>query len=328
MLTIAMLSCWHVHAPDYAKVILDSGLAAIKTVWDDDVNRGEAFAKSLNCGYQPDLDRVLADPEIDAVICDAPTTQHFSVIQKAALAKKHIFTEKVLAPTTKECRELAKCIEEAGITFTISFPQLTTPAARFAKAMVEQGKFGKISRIRFRNGHDGHSRNWLPPYWFQAADTAGGALMDLGCHPMYLANWFLGEPASISAAITAPSGSRMDDAASVTIEYKDGAVFTGETSFVSYHSPNILEIYGTDATLIAVGDQVRYSSAELEPYTGKEGLVPKLPEKAPLPIRLFLEACVKGTGTPKDLGPRDGVALTYLLENAYLAHEQGKTIDL
>ena len=47
MVRVAMLSKWHVHAGGYAGMVKGSGKAEIVAVWDDDVPRGEAWAKEL-----------------------------------------------------------------------------------------------------------------------------------------------------------------------------------------------------------------------------------------------------------------------------------------
>jgi 1,5-anhydro-D-fructose reductase (1,5-anhydro-D-mannitol-forming) len=326
MLQVGMISKWHVHAEGYAKTVQDTGKAQIAAVWDDDEERGKKWAEELGCAYYSDLDEMLS--KVEAVVCCAPTTQHKEVMMKAARAGKHIFTEKALAPTVKECEELADEIEKAGITFTISLPQRLEPAVRLAKDMIERGAFGKISLARIRNGHDGVSGGWLPEYWFEEKDAAGGALMDLGCHPMYTACWLFGKPKRISAILTAPFGSKVDESATATIEFEGGEVCTGETSFVSYATPGSVEIYGSDASLVAVGGEVKVYSKELSPYVGKGGITPKLPEKMPIPLELFIDACVNGTGTPKGFGPRDGVDLTRLLENAYISNRENRIVEL
>lgn len=328
MVKVGMISKWHVHAQGYAETVLKTGLAEITAVWDDNEERGSAWAKELGCAYYSDLDAFLADSNVEAVVCDAPTTQHFEILKKAALAGKHIFTEKAMAPTVKECEELADIIEKAGVTFTISLPQRTTQAARLAKRMIEEGKFGKISLVRVRNGHDGVSGGWLPEYWFEEKDTAGGALMDLGCHPMYMATWLLGKPKRLSALLTQPMGSKVDEAATVSVEFENGAVATGETSFVSFQTPGSVEVYGTDATLVAVGSDVKVYAKDLSGYVGKNPVTPELPEEMPIPLVLFIKACAEGTGTPRDFSPREGVELTRLLENAYIANRENRIVTL
>jgi predicted dehydrogenase len=56
---------------------------------------------------------LLALPEIDAVIVDAPTSMHRDVMVAAARAGKHIFTEKVLTPTLAEAHQIPAAVEQA-----------------------------------------------------------------------------------------------------------------------------------------------------------------------------------------------------------------------
>lgn len=326
MLKVAMLGKWHVHADGYAKIVNNSGKAQVVAVWDDDPVRGADWAKSLGCEFIADLDTLLARPDIEAVVCDTPTTAHEEVLTKAARAKKHIFTEKALAPTMEECVRLKKEIEDAGITFVISFPQRGRSYVQFAKKMIAEGHFGKITLVRARDAHSGVSGNWLPDYWFDKDDAAGGAMMDLGCHPMYLLAYLLGKPLRVSGLFTAPFGKPVDENAVAIAEFADGALGVAETSFDSFTSPQTLEIYGTDATLIAHGgDDVRFASKKLGSVVN--GFIrPTLPPDQPLPLNQFIDACIDGVISPEGLGIDDALALTELLENAYLSNENNSII--
>ena len=326
MLHVAMLRKWHVHADGYAKMIRNSGKAQITAVWDDDPERGAKWAESLGCDFVADLDALLARPDVDAVVCDAPTTAHEEILTKAARAGKHIFTEKALAPTMEECIRLKNEIDKAGVTFVISFPQRGRPSVQFAKKMIAEGQFGKITLVRVRDAHSGVSGNWLPDYWFDKDDAAGGAMMDLGCHPMYLLAYFCGAPLRVSAMFTAPYGKPVDENAAAIAEFPGGTLGIAETSFDSFTSPQTIEIYGTDATLIAHGDDdVRFASKRLGSVVN--GFIkPTLPNPKPLPLMQFMDACVNGTGSPDGLGIDDALALTELLENAYLSNENNSII--
>ena len=83
MIKVAMLSKWHVHASGYAGQLKNNGKAEITCVWDDDAARGEAWAKELGCEFVADLDALLARDDVEAVICDTPTTAHHDVLIKA-----------------------------------------------------------------------------------------------------------------------------------------------------------------------------------------------------------------------------------------------------
>ncbi len=327
MLKAAMLSKWHVHAGGYANQLKNSGKVEIKAVWDDDVKRGSDWAAELGCEFIPDLDALLARDDIEAVFCDAPTTQHHDILIKAAKAGKHIFTEKALCPTVAECLEVKEAVEKAGVTFTISYPQRGRPSVQFAKRMLDEGAFGKVTYVRVRDAHNGVSGNWLPEYWFNKDDAAGGAMMDLGCHPMYLLAYFLGKPKRVTGMFTSPYGKPVDENAVAVAEFADGALGVGETGFVSVGSPQTIEIYGTEGSLIAHGEDVMFQSKKLSGIFN--GFVkPDLPRQKEAPIMQFVDACINGSGTPKDLGLDDAIALTELLENSYKSDESGTIVKL
>ncbi|MBQ4354631.1 MAG: Gfo/Idh/MocA family oxidoreductase [Clostridia bacterium] len=327
MVKVAMLSKWHVHAPGYAGQLKNSGKAEIVAVWDDNAERGEAWAKELGCEFIPCLDTLLAREDIEAVICDAPTTAHCEILTKAAKAGKHIFTEKALCPTVAECLEVKKAVEEAGVTFTISYPQRGRPSVQFAKKMLEAGAFGKVTLVRSRDAHNGVSGNWLPDYWFDKDAAAGGAMMDLGCHPMYLLAHFLGKPKRVTGLFTAPYGKPVDENAVAIAEFADGALGIAETGFVSVGSPQTIEIYGTEGSMIAHGEDVQFTSKKLAGIVN--GFIkPDLPRAKESPLMQFINAVEAGTGSPEYLGIDDAIALTELLENAYKGDESNTIVAI
>src|SRR3712207_4975795 len=97
MIRIALLSFWHLHAYDYARAAAEHPETEIVAVWDEDARRGRAEAEQRGVPFFEHLDEVLAQPNVDAVVVDTPTSSHREVIVAAARAGKHIFTEKVIA---------------------------------------------------------------------------------------------------------------------------------------------------------------------------------------------------------------------------------------
>lgn len=317
MLNAAMLSKWHVHAGGYANELKKSGKVDIKVVWDDDIERGSKWAAELGCEFEPDLSKVLAREDVEAVFCDAPTTAHKDIIIAAAKAGKHIFTEKALCPTVADCLEVKKAVEDAGVIFTISFPERFYPIFKLAKSLIDIDAFGKISTIRIRKAHSGVSGNWLPAYWFEEKDAAGGAMMDLGCHPMYELAYLGGKLKRVTGMFNAPLGSKVDENAVSIMEFENGIIGISETGFMSCASPEIFEIYGTEGTLIRHGDDVKLYSTKLAPFT-KEWIRPTLPAGGPLPLLQFVDACINKTASPALCTIDDAIDLTRLLENSYI----------
>ena len=65
--------------------------------------------------YTTDLDRVLSDPDIDAVLICSTHDTHADIAVKACAAGKHIFAEKPLATTLDEARRVQKAVHESGV---------------------------------------------------------------------------------------------------------------------------------------------------------------------------------------------------------------------
>jgi predicted dehydrogenase len=58
------------------------------------------------------------------VTVTAATSAHRAIMVRAAQAGKHIFTEKLLAPTVNEAEEIIGVADEAGVALVVSLPRL------------------------------------------------------------------------------------------------------------------------------------------------------------------------------------------------------------
>jgi len=323
MVKVLMLSRWHVHADEYANFIKEQPDAKITCVWDEDPQRGEEWAKELGVDFEPDYKKALARTDVDAVIVDTPTTMHREIMVAAANAGKHIFTEKALATTLEDCYAIQKAVDENGVTFCISYPHLIGPLYQLCKQLIDAGELGNIHYMRFRNAHNGASGNWLPPRWYVMEDAGGGAMMDLGCHPMYVAPFLLGKPkrvASIFNTTIAPAG---DDNAVSVVEFENNAIAVLETSFVSPFDAGCFELLGTEGAVISVGGEIKIRTKN----NNKEWRTPeKLPEHLPRPLRIWLDGITKNT--PILFNMEMAIALTEMLENAYRSHTEGSIVNI
>jgi len=315
MLKVAILSSWHVHAQEYAEQLQSRPDVQLTAVWDEEPEKGRKFAAEFGLEFEADLNRLLAREDVDAVCVNAPTSMHRDVMVKAAKAGKHIFTEKVLALTARECAEIRAAVEENGVKFCISFPHRTFPHNLLAKKILDEQLLGQVTYARVRNAHDGASRGWLPPHFYDEAQCGGGAMIDLGAHPMYLLAWLMGKPTEISSAFTYVTERAVEDNAVCVMKYENGAIAVSETGFVSSNSPFTLELHGTAGSFTVIGNKISL-------ITSKSGEVTlDLPEALPDPVTQFVEGVLYG----KEIlfGLDDATTLTEIMEAAYKAHKQG-----
>lgn len=248
-LRIAVVSFWHVHAGDYARAAVQHPETELVAIWDDDAERGSSAAEQYGVDHTPDLEALLSRDDVDAVTITAETSRHRDLMVAAARAGKHIFTEKLLAPTVSECQEIIATCRDNGVQLMVSLPRLYHGYTAAITDILESGKLGQVTYGRVRLAHNGASRNWLPERFFDPEPAIGGALTDLGCHPVYLTQLFLGaQPQTVSATYRSVTQRPVEDNAVVTVGYPGGAIGVVEAGFVS-PSPFIIEIGGTEGFL-------------------------------------------------------------------------------
>ncbi|MBQ7338424.1 MAG: Gfo/Idh/MocA family oxidoreductase [Clostridia bacterium] len=322
-MNIAMLSGWHVHATGYANEFNAQEGVKVTAVWDEIPERGQKWAADLGATFYEDVDALLADESIDAVACSSPTNLHGDLLVRAAKAGKHIFTEKVLALTNEEAYAIRDAVRENGVRFTISFPHQTNPAIATAKKLCEQGVLGTLTYGRMRNVHSGSIRDWLPPHFYDATQCGGGAMIDLGAHPMYLLADFLGKPTRISSAFTNVTDRPVEDNAVSLLEFEGGAIGVSETGFVSLCDPFTLEISGTAGCLRVVGHELTVTTAQgSKTYSKDEMSVDFLS-----PISYFVQS-VRDGKDGKHYGIDEAVRLTEIMVAAYAAAKTAAKADL
>lgn len=256
MLRVAMVSYWHVHAWDYTKQAKEHPETEIVAVWDEEPGRGRETAEKLGVRFYESLDELLAQDTIDGVIVDAPTNMHRDVMVAAANAKKHIFTEKVIAATVREVDEILEAVKRNGVTMTVSLPRLNAGYTAAIRKIIDDGELGDVTLARTRLSHNGglpteqSVNGWLPAHFYNLDQTQGGAMIDLGCHPMYLTRLFLGLPSSVSASYGYVVGREVEDNAVVTLQGAKGGIGIVEAGFVNPCSPFTIEIHGSKGSLM------------------------------------------------------------------------------
>jgi len=328
VLRVALLSFWHVHAKDYLRQARDSASVGdeveVVACWDADPVRGAERAAEEGLVFEPDLDVLLARNDVDAVINTTPTSDHVDVLVRVAEAGKHIFTEKVVAATLAEHDQIAAAVEQSGVIMTVSLPRLSDPYTAAIDQVLADGALGRVTYARSRLSHGGAVDNWLPDHFYDPAVTCGGAMIDLGCHPMYLTARFLGGlPASLTATYAAVTGRDVEDSAVTVLSYGNEAIGVVEAGFVNRVNPFELELHGTDGSLFFGTPDARL----LLRRTGEDGYTEiPLPERAPLPFVQWVQAIQTNTPTVDNL--RHARRLTILMEASNRAATSGERVTI
>lgn len=329
MIRTALLSRWHVHADDYARQAAAHPGIHIAAVWDEEAARGRGWAQELGVPFHAELAGLLADPEIDGVIVTAPTAMHYTIIMQAARHGKHIFSEKVLALRTAELDEMLQAVSHSGACLQLALKRLAEPYYVYARSVLERGWLGRLTLLRCRLAHpggvprEGSPYGILPAYFFDAGLCGGGALIDLGAHPICLVNRLGGRPQGVYARLEKVYGREVEDHAVAVVDYEGGGLGIIEAGFVSNNSFH-LELHGTDGVLLVENGGVRLKSLH---EGGNQWMsVAELPAKLRSPLEQWADQALHGV--QPDITYDDMRLLTELNEAAIISHREGRRVLL
>ncbi len=160
-------------------------LAAVCDV--DPKTAQEAAARYGAGSYFTDYHELLKRDDIQAVVVVTPTATHSEVIQAAAAAGKHIFSEKPLAQTLELCDQAIAAVDRAGVKLQIGLMRRFDPAYVAAKKRIDAGEIG--APVLFRSTSRDPHRTSLE---FARRENSGGMIMDMGVHDFDLARWLMG----------------------------------------------------------------------------------------------------------------------------------------
>ncbi|QAY67936.1 Gfo/Idh/MocA family protein [Paenibacillus protaetiae] len=206
------------------------------------------------------------DTDVEAIVAVTPNQVHAAVIQACLEAGKPFLAEKPFTRSFEEARPLLELYERKPVPAMLGFSYRYTPAFRYAKELLLEGRLGKIRSFssQYLQGWGSALYDGYYTWRYNKAVTGTGALGDLGSHMIDMARYLFGEFEQLSAQLHTfiperrhPSGGMaqvdVDDFASFQAQLAGGVVGVFQTSRNAIGSGNQHEIaiYGDAGTLHA-----------------------------------------------------------------------------
>src|SRR6266513_2223514 len=110
-------------------------------------------------------DRVLSDPEVQAVVVATPAETHFNLAKRVLEVGKHVFVEKPLATKTSEVDELEKCAAEQNLVVMTGHTFIYNSAVRYVKTLIDAGELGEVRYIYSQRLNLGRIRGDIDALW-------------------------------------------------------------------------------------------------------------------------------------------------------------------
>jgi predicted dehydrogenase len=119
--------------------------AELRWVCDESQEARERWAPSFpDARATADLDELLADPELDAVVVATPVPSHAALAIRALAAGKHCFVEKPLAQSVADAEQVVAAAREAGRVLMVGHLLEYHPGVEKLKEIADSGELGDI----------------------------------------------------------------------------------------------------------------------------------------------------------------------------------------
>ena len=172
----------HVYGP---KINTHPGLR-LEVVFNKRIASARKAAAVYGGRASDDLDGMLADPKVDAVIIATPTNTHVEYIIAAAKAGKPIYCEKPMDQTLERVDLCLVVLDKHPVPFMLGFNRRFDPDNSALRRAVRNGEAGQLNLLLST------SREPAPPP-IEYVRASGGYFVDATIHDIDLMCWIAGE---------------------------------------------------------------------------------------------------------------------------------------
>jgi predicted dehydrogenase len=296
--------------PNLLRNLIANKRCQVKSVVDLSPERRE-YVHSLYpaVNVTDNVEDVLQDTEIEAVIVATPVATHFDLAMRALSLGKHILVEKPIARSVAEVNEIGRLAGEVKRVAMVGHTFLFNSAVRYVKKLIDSGEIGDIRYIYSQRLNLGRIRSDVNALW------------NFAPHDISIIQYWLGNPAPVSVVKRGVGyiQDNVDDVVFLNILYPNKVmanihvswldplkvrtmVVVGSKKMVVYDdvADNKIAIYdkGIEATAV-LGQRMDYDNQHFQTFNHRSGdvLLPKIDFKEPLKVEIdhFFDCIEKGT---------------------------------
>ncbi|MCZ2720067.1 Gfo/Idh/MocA family oxidoreductase [Marinomonas sp. 15G1-11] len=178
--------------------------------------------------------------QVDVIYIAVPHHLHYKIAKACILANKSILCEKPFTINHEQSSELYDLAKERNVFAMEAMWTRFNPVIEQVYDWIEDGELGQLNSIQASFGFVGPSD---PEHRLLNKSLAGGALLDLGIYPVFLAQLFFGKPDFIqNQAVIGDTD--VDIFNQILLGWEQGQLAILESSLIS-HSPNKAVLSGS-----------------------------------------------------------------------------------
>jgi predicted dehydrogenase len=220
---IVGLGRWGRHLVEAAR---DHGKLKMIRAVETDLARAQGFCAEHQLRLTGDLDDVLADPTIDAVLLATPHSLHMDQVIAVAAARKQVFCEKPLALQRDHAERMFGACRDAGVILAVGHNRRFWPSMRALRDIAASGELGTILHIEGHNSNE-NSEKVTEGWRLSPEESPGGGLTGAGLHVLDGFVSLLGPARQVYARFNSrEAGPPPRDSSMLAIDFANGVTGT------------------------------------------------------------------------------------------------------
>jgi predicted dehydrogenase len=234
--------------------ICDNYPASLRRAGNTDAPKAERF---------DDYQKLLASPEVEAVVIATPTPEHREMVLAALQAGKHVYCEAPLANSIEDAKAIARAARDSiQLVFQPGLQERSHPQRYFLLPFIRAGALGDYTVMTRAQSHQNNS--WVaassnPEHekalnWRLHRETSTGLMGEVGIHQIDAVSWFL---RALPIAVTGfgsvmgwKDGRDVADTVQGVFEYPGGINFLYDATLCNSFDKEYEMYYGTQSAVM------------------------------------------------------------------------------
>ncbi len=209
--------------------------------------------------WYDNADKLINDPEVNAIYIATPPGSHAEYTIKAAQAGKPVYVEKPMARNHNECVKMIEACKNASVPLFVAYYRRTLPHFLKVKEIIDQGIIGTIRMVNVVLTKPIAPDIVAPDdeNWRVDPDIAGGGYFyDLASHQLDFLDYVLGPVVNARGYATNQAGHyAAEDIVTAVFHFENGVLGTGSWCFTA-SAPSDCDV----TTIVGSHGQVSYAS--------------------------------------------------------------------
>ena len=295
---------------NHARVLAELGV--LGAVCDSDSFRANEIATKHGAKAYSSVDEMLASERLDGCLVCTPTRTHSAVAKKVIEKGLHVFVEKPLAFSSKECEEMIQLSQKMKTFLTCGYIERFNPVVTEAQKLLVERRYGEPLMIEF------HRERRIP---LHIKDV--GIIFDTSVHDIDTAMFMFGSRPTVVFARAGKQIHPYEDFATIMLGFANQKVAVIASNWLTPKKVRTFSAVCTEG--IITGD---FLSQEMRIDHVGETLVPRTQYQEPLTLELknFIDS-VEGKSRPV-VDAASATDVTRIAEAALLSSETGSPIYL